>query len=262
MILGILQARTSSTRLPKKILKPLMDEPMLSRQIERIKRSKKIFRLVVATSKDPSDDSIQSLCQRMDVGCFRGQLSDVLERFYQAAHPLRPDHIVRLTGDCPLADPRVIDAVIQHHLSGKFDYTSNVHPPTFPDGLDVEIFITSCLVEAWQEATLPSERESVTSFIWKRPDRFRLGNFKSNKDYSKLRWTVDEIEDYEFIKQIYESLYPVNSNFSMEDVLKLLEKNPELSKINSRYERNEGFKKMQADDRTFLEARKEKVKHG
>jgi len=165
MILAILQARVSSTRLPGKVLKPILGMPMLLRQIERVKQAKLIEQLLVATSDDKSDDPIEQLCRENDIACFRGSLDDVLDRFYQAAKPYQPDHIVRLTGDCPLIDPQLIDEVVVFCLSGDYDYVSNAFEPTYPDGLDVEVFRFPCLQQAWEEAELPSEREHVTLFI-------------------------------------------------------------------------------------------------
>jgi glutamate-1-semialdehyde aminotransferase/spore coat polysaccharide biosynthesis protein SpsF (cytidylyltransferase family) len=247
MIIAILQARVSSSRLPGKVLQPILGVPMLLRQIERVGRSKKIDRLLLATSLDASDDPIEALCRQNKIDCFRGNLEDVLDRFYQASLPLRPDHVVRLTGDCPLADPELIDRMIRFHLEGGFDYTSN-HPPTFPDGLDVEVFRASCLTEAWQEAKLPSEREHVTPFIVGNPERYRLGSLKNDQDLSGLRWTVDEKEDFALVSHIYEELYPRNKNFSMTDVLNLLERRPELKNMNTKYQRNEGYKKSLKKD--------------
>lgn len=243
MILAILQARVSSSRLPGKVLLPIVGVPMLLRQIERITLSKKIDRLLVATSADSSDDAIETLCRQNKVDFFRGSLDDVLDRFYQAALPFQADQIVRLTGDCPLADPEIIDQTIDFHLSGKYDYTSNCLEPTFPDGLDVEVFRMDCLKEAWKEARLPSQREHVTPFIYQNPSRFRIGHYKNNIDLSHLRWTVDEEEDFKLVAKIYETLYPLNKNFSTADILDFLEKHPELKTINKKYQRNEGYQK-------------------
>jgi len=148
MILAILQARTSSSRLPGKVLKPILGKPMLLLQIERVRRARKIDKLVVATSNDPSDDGIEALCKQHGIDCFRGSLNDVLDRFYRAALTYNPEHIVRLTGDCPLIDPELVDSIIDMHLEGNYDYTSNAIQMTFPDGLDVEILTIKVLKEA------------------------------------------------------------------------------------------------------------------
>ena len=239
-ILAILQARMSSRRLPGKVLKPILGEPMLARQIERIRRAKTIDRLVVATSNDRSDDPIADLCARFGVDCFRGSLADVLDRFCMAANRYSPEQVVRLTGDCPLIDSAVIDAVVRFHLAGGYDYSSNTIHPTFPDGLDVEICRYACLVEAGSEATTPFQREHVTPFFYRQPGRYRLGDFRRSPDLSGLRWTVDNPEDYEVVCRVYAALYPSNPNFALDDILALFENNPDLAKINAGYRRNEG----------------------
>lgn len=240
MILAILQARASSTRLPGKVLRPVLGRPLLALQLERVVRARRIDKLIAATSDRPDDDAIAALAQNEGVECFRGSLDDVLDRFYQAARPLNPDYVVRLTGDCPLADPLVIDAVIDFCVSSGFDYASNALQPTFPDGLDVEVVRFSCLEEAWREARLASEREHVMPFIHRRGDRFKIGIYKNETDLSHLRWTVDEPEDLEFVTRVYESLYRQHPDFSTEDVLRLLEERPDLAAINARHKRNEG----------------------
>lgn len=241
MILAILQARVSSTRLPGKVLKNILRRPMLARQIERLKRSTAIDLLLVATSDEPSDAPLENLCSEQGISYFRGNLDDVLDRFYNAAKIYAPDHVVRLTGDCPLADPGLIDSVIAYHLDGEFDYSSNALEPTFPDGLDVEIFRFSCLEAAWKEARLSSQREHVTPFIYQQPDRFRIGSYKQADNLSHLRWTVDEPADFDFVARVYEALYPVNPAFTTADVLGLLAGHKELLDMNAGYKRNEGY---------------------
>ena len=164
-VLCILQARVSSTRLPGKVLKPILGEPMLARQIERIARAERVDALTVATSDEPSDDGVAGLCERLGVDCYRGSLDDVLDRFYQAAQRSGPSHVMRLTGDCPLTDPAILDALVELHLAGDFDYSSNVEVRTYPVGLDAEIFRYELLVRAWRNATSPYEREHVTPFM-------------------------------------------------------------------------------------------------
>lgn len=249
MILGILQARVSSSRLPGKVLKPLLGVPMLLRQLDRLRKVRKISRLLVATSIDSSDNLIEDLCEEQGISYFRGSLNDVLDRFYQVGRAYSPEHIVRLTADCPLADPSLIDDVINFYVDGNFDYVSNCGQATFPDGLDVEVFRFSCLELAWQEATLPSQREHVTPFIYQQPSRFNLGDYKSPINLSHLRWTVDEPKDFELVTKIYESLYPINPDFATQDILNFLKMNPELINYNTLYQRNEGLKKsLLADD--------------
>lgn len=253
MILAMLQARVSSSRLPGKVLKPILGVPMLGRQIERVQRAKSIDRLLVATSNDVTDNPIEQWCRQSGVECFRGNLDDVLDRFYQAAKPIDPEHVVRLTGDCPLADPDLIDEVIQFHISGDFDYSTNAIEPTYPDGLDVEVFRFACLEQAWREAKLPSQREHVTPFIHQQPDRFRIGLFKNPINLSHFRWTVDEALDFELIRRIYEALYPIDAKFKSQDILAFLDENPELKTLNISYDRNEGFQKSLLKDKQFLD---------
>lgn len=244
MILAILQARVSSSRLYSKVLKNILGKKMLALQIERISRSKLIDKLVVATSNNKEDDPIEKLCNELGVDCYRGDLDDVLKRFYDCAAKYRPDHIVRLTGDCPLTDWEIIDQVISCHLSNNFDYTSNTINPSFADGLDVEVLTFKCLKESYRNAKLSYQREHVTQYAILNPN-YKIGSFESSKeeDTSLLRWTVDEQKDFDFVTEIYERLYPKNQCFKTKDILELLRQNPDLLKINSNISRNEGLKK-------------------
>lgn len=256
MVLAILQARLSSTRLPGKVLMPLFGKPMLERQIERIRRAQTLSRIVVATSTESSDDPLAALCQEIGIACFRGSLNDVLDRFYHAASGPGVEHVVRLTGDCPLADWSVIDRAVSTCLSGAYDYVSNGMEPTFPDGLDVEVMRFSVLEEAWREARLPSEREHVTPFIYNNPQRYRLFNIVNDVDLSALRWTVDEAQDLRFVEAVYAALYPANPAFTMRDVLTLLHTRRDISDAAGLYNRNEGYMKSLAADRRWVEERK------
>ncbi len=252
MILAIIQARMSSTRLQGKVMKTILGKPMLLLQIERVRRAKLLNELLIATSDAPEDDAIEKLCRENAITCFRGSLHDVLDRLYQAAEPYRPKHVIRLTGDCPLTDPALMDKIIEEHIRGGFDYTSNTIEPTFPDGLDVEAVKFRALEQAWNEAELPSEREHVTPFISKHSERFKLGNYKYTQDLSHLRWTVDESLDFELITKIFEALYPVKPNFTMDDVLAWLTANPEFYDFNAIYQRNEGLQKSLIDDQKYI----------
>lgn len=252
---AVLQARYGSSRLPGKVLKPLLGRPMLARQIERLRRSRCITNLVVATSNRPEDDPIAKMCVEEGVSCYRGSLDDVLDRFYRAVEHLRPKTLVRLTGDCPLADPNVIDACVDFFRKGSFDYATNAIQPTFPDGLDVEVMSFDCLEHAWREARLPSEREHVTPFIYAHPERFRIGHFRQENDQSRMRWTVDEPGDLEFTRAVYAALYPGNPYFAMPEILALLDANPELQELNSRHKRNEGLEKSRQSDAAWLATR-------
>jgi spore coat polysaccharide biosynthesis protein SpsF len=249
---AILQARVSSSRLPGKVLKLILGKPMLALQIERVKRCQNIERLVVATSDRPEDDLLVELCQALHVEVFRGSLENTLDRFYQAARQFRATHVVRLTGDCPLTDSEIIDDVVRFYFKNECDYASNTLDPTLPDGLDVEVFSFSALERAWKEAVLPSHLEHATQFIVTHPLSFRLASYRYPRDLSGMRWTVDEPADLEFVRGVYEALYPTKSAFSMGDVLALLEERLELNAINRHLERNDGLKKSLEQDKQFL----------
>ena len=251
-VVGILQARTSASRLPGKVLLPILGEPMLFRHIERLRRSAEMNVVVVATSTDPIDDVLAAACRERDVPCCRGSLDDVLGRVVQAARPYQPDVVVRLTGDCPLADPALIDEVIRHFRAGAYDYVSNCFPPTFPDGLDVEVMRFSRLEEADREAVLPSHREHVTPFLRAFPGRFRIGHVAAPIDLSALRWTVDEPADFEFVRLVYEHLYPAKPDFATQDILDLVERESAMQAINARFTRNEGTRKSLQADAEYL----------
>ena len=250
-VIAIIQARMGSSRLPGKVLMPILGRPMLEMQIERIERCKKIDRIVVATSNNPEDQPITDLCHRLGVDFFQGDQENVLDRFYQAAKLYSPDHTVRLTGDCPLADPALIDELVDFYMASECDYASNAEELTLPDGLDAEIFSFSALEQAWKEAVLPSHLEHVTPFIRSQPERFKKASYRYHMDLSNLRWTVDEPEDMEFVRRVYEILYPEKPDFSIKDILALIKRNPELIEINRRFKRNEGAKKSFEQDKLF-----------
>jgi spore coat polysaccharide biosynthesis protein SpsF len=243
MILAIVQARMSSTRLPGKVLLPLLGEPMLARQVERLRRAQSIDQLLIATTADPWDDLIASVAAELSVESSRGSVDDVLDRFYQAAVPHRPSHIVRLTADCPLADWSLVDRAVQIAVGENYHYVSTALHETWPDGLDAEVMTFAALETAWREARSPVEREHVTPYIVNRAERFRQSSVDSPVDLSAMRWTVDEPRDFAFVSAIYEALYPANPAFTTEDVLILLRERPELMEINRGIERNEGLRR-------------------
>ena len=223
MNLAILQARMTSTRLPGKVMAPLLGEPMIARQIERLQHSRRIDQLLVATSSEPSDDPLAAWCEGAGVAFYRGDLHDVLGRFCGALR-LYPEAttVLRLTADCPLADWTVIDALVDRHLAEDADYSSNVLTQrTFQHGLDAEVIRPQALFAAEAEATEPYEREHVTPFIYRRPERFRLAELTRSPSLAHLRWTVDLPEDLAFVREVYERLYPANPAFSSDDVVAL-----------------------------------------
>lgn len=246
LILAILQARTSSSRLPGKVLRSLMGRAMILRQMERLKRSREIGRLVLATSIDESDDKLVSVAETAGYIVYRGSLDDVLGRYYACAKEYGADHIVRVTGDCPLIDWRVSDDVIVRHLTEKNDYTHTTE--RFPDGLDIEIMTFTALEQAYREARLISEREHVTLYFRNHPECFRIGSVDCAEDYRDLRWTVDEPCDFAFVEAVYEKLYAKNNDFSMQDILVLLKEHPDLRTLNQGIIRNEGLLKSLAED--------------
>jgi spore coat polysaccharide biosynthesis protein SpsF len=221
----------SSTRLPGKVLRPLCGAPMILRQIERLRRCRRLDGLVVATSVDNSDDVLAEVLQTAHVDVFRGPLDDVLGRYRGAVERFGPaDHIVRLTGDCPLADWDVIDATIDAHLRAEVDYTANTYGErTFAKGLDVDVVRSGALLEAAAEAEDPYEREHVLPFIYNRPERYRLGGLLNAWPEGELRWTVDFPEDYDFVAEIYDHLYPAKADFLTQDIRRFLAGRPDLA---------------------------------
>jgi spore coat polysaccharide biosynthesis protein SpsF len=235
---AIIQARMASSRLPGKVLIPLAGEPMILRVVNRARRARRPDLVAVATSVDPADDPLAALCQERGIPCFRGSHDDVLDRYHGAAAMFEADLVVRLTADCPLLDGAVIDQVVAGFVPGITDYASNTLDRTFPDGLDTEVFSKEALDRAWREAEWASEREHVTPYIWKHPEKFRLASVRGATDCSQQRWTVDEARDLTFMQAVCPRL-PVD--FSMQDVLDLLAENPSLRALNAGIPPNEGY---------------------
>ena len=237
MNIAILQARMSSTRLPGKVLMPIVGQPMMALQIERLRRATQIDKLVVATSDHLEDNAIAQLCQNIGVECYQGSLDNVLDRFYQIAnkHCDSHDHIIRLTADCPLACPIVLDEVVGKHIAQKNDYTTNAVAHSYLDGLDVEVLTFRALKLSWENATTTHEKEHVTPYVIERPAQFPFNHISCEADYSKHRWTVDYFEDFELVKFVYESLYAVDNQFSTQDVLQLLAQHPDIYALNQQY---------------------------
>lgn len=228
----IVQARMTSTRLPGKVLLLLAGEPMLTRLVERLRRVQRASAIVIATTINATDDSIADLCDQLGVPCHRGSEHDVLSRYADAARLHAADVMVRITSDCPLIDPALIDQVIAVYEEGDSDYVSNMLPPTWPYGMAVEVFSAAALAQAHAEATQPAEREHVTPFIYWHPERYRLRNLASPVDLSHHRWTVDTPEDYELVRRLFETLHPNTPDFTQADVLKLLDAHPDWLSLN------------------------------
>ncbi len=252
-VLCIVQARVSSSRLPGKVLKLILGKPMIVHELERLQRSRRIDKLVLATSRDESDNALTEAVAARGIDVYRGSLDDVLDRYYQCAKKYHPEHVVRITGDCPVIDWRIVDEVIDKHLTNGNDYTSTSEE--YPDGLDTEVVRFSALEQAWKDARMSSEREHVTLYIRNHAEKFRCGKKESEQKLNHMRWTVDEPQDFELIRQVYEELYPINEDFAMQDILQLLERRPEMSAVNQDIRRNEGLLKSLREDKA-LEERK------
>jgi spore coat polysaccharide biosynthesis protein SpsF len=232
-VICISQARMGSTRLPGKVMLPILGRPMLSWHLSRLGRSKQIDRLVVATTVDPRDDAIVELCQALGVAFFRGSESDVLRRYAGAAAAFGAATVVRVTSDCPLIDPQLVDEVIAHYGSRrpKIDYVT-LEPEDFPRGLDTEVFSHRALIEAHRDAVDPPEREHVTPHIYRHPEQFRCAKLKGAERLGQHRWCVDEKADYELIRRMIEGLAPTTPNFGWRDCLALLAAHPDWLALN------------------------------
>lgn len=233
MILAILQARMSSTRLPGKVMADLAGAPMIARQIERVGRCRLIDRIVLATSIDPSDDPLAECAQALGIGLHRGALDDVLGRYLGALKVFGPaDHVVRLTGDCPLADPNVIDATLALYLEQATDYAANTPAHrTYPKGLDVEVVRADCLLRAGREAADPYEREHVTPYFYRHPELFTQTFLSQEAEEGEVRWTVDRPDDLEFVRAVYGALYAAKPDFTSDDVRAFLRGRPDLAML-------------------------------
>lgn len=235
-IVAIVQARLGSTRLPGKVLFNLEGKPILWHVVNRLKASEMLNRIVIATSNEIEDDKIEKFCIENNIDCFRGSENDVLDRYYQTAKLYNAESIVRITSDCPLIDPEVTDRVIREFIDKKNDYDagSNTIVRTFPRGLDTEIVHFSILEKIWHDSKLENEREHVTLHLYNNKDKYNLLSITNNFDLSYMRWTIDEHDDYKFLKEVYSRLYDKQSSkvFLLNDILKLLESKPEISEIN------------------------------
>jgi glutamate-1-semialdehyde 2,1-aminomutase/spore coat polysaccharide biosynthesis protein SpsF len=240
---AIVQARMGSTRLPGKVLADVGGRPMLWHVVSRLRRARRVDAVGVATTVSAADDPVAAFCRDEGVPCVRGSEHDVLDRYRQAAHALGAETVVRITADCPLLDPAVVDRVVDTFAAGEYDYACNVLRPTYPDGLDVEVFSRAALERTWREAEGPAEREHVTVYL-RSSGRFRVApNVESEPDLSGqgLRWTVDSPADLEFVRRVYAALGSDGAAFGLPEVLRLLKEHPEMGEINSDAVRNEGY---------------------
>ena len=240
--LVVVQARMGSSRLPGKVMLPLAGAPLLQRMIERVVAAKTPFEVCVATSTEPLDDAIVELADKAGVRWHRGDPLDCLKRHVTAADEAGADYVVKIPSDCPLIDPAVIDEVLSFYFANEasFDFVSNLHPPTWPDGNDVEIVPAELLRLADREASRQLEREHTTPFFWEQPARFRIGNVRcgGGKDLSMShRFTIDYPDDYRFISAVFDALYrgDAGAPFSLDDILSLVEKRPDIRALNEKY---------------------------
>lgn len=240
---AIIQARMGSSRLPGKVLMKVDGRELLSYMLERVQAAKNVTTTLLATTKDSKDDPIVGFCERNKIPYFRGDENDVLDRYYQAALTVKPDVVVRLTSDCPLIDPQIIDAVVAAHTAAGNDYTANTAPPvgTYPDGMDVEVFSFAALERAWKEAKLPSEREHVTFYLWK-TGLFKTSRVDLPESLSSFRLTVDYPEDLAVVTAVLKALHAKNPLFTMRQVIDFLHENPAIRERNATIGWNQGWK--------------------
>jgi spore coat polysaccharide biosynthesis protein SpsF len=238
-VVVVVQARTGSTRLPGKILMPLAGAPLLVRMVERVRAAASRFEVVVATTTDATDDTVVDLCRARSIDVFRGHPTDLLDRHYEAARARSADVVLKIPSDCPLIDPAVIDRALAFYAAAPdYDFVSNLHPATYPDGNDVEVMPMHALEAAWREAKRPHEREHTTPFLWDQPARFRIGNvaWESGLDYSMShRFTIDYAEDYALIAAVYDALYTPGRVFALDEILAFLASRPDVFALNARY---------------------------
>jgi len=238
-IVAIIEARMGSTRLPGKVMKPILGKPVLEFLIERLKNVKLLDEIIVATTTNKEDKAIEDLTKKLKVKCFRGSEKDCLGRVLKAAKSIKADLIVETLGDCPLTDPKIIEKCIKTFLSGKYDYLNNALIHTFPNGLDVQVYPTKLLEEVDLLTDDPLDREHVTYYIYTHPEKYKIKILKATGElnWPKLAITLDTLEDYKLIKIIFENLYTKNKKFSALDIVRFLHNNPKLPNINKHIKR-------------------------
>ena len=250
MIVAIIQARMGSSRLPGKIMLTASKKPLLEHLIDRIRDSKTIDKIVIATSTNKEDDTIEEFCKEKNIFYYRGSENDVLSRYKMTAEEFSADTIVRITSDTPLLHFSIVDKVVQVYIDNNYDYVSNSTPlpRTYPDGMNVEVFSKKILDEMYNNAKKPSEREHVTLFVVLQSKKYKIFRVDYKKDISKYRFNLDYELDYKLIKEIFNNLYKKGEIFTMEEIIKFLENNPDISKINSEIKPYEGILKSFDED--------------
>ena len=256
---AIIQARMGASRLPGKVLMEIKDdESVLHYVIKQLRYCKTIDKIIVATSNLSDDDVIRDVCNDLSVECFRGDEKNVLDRYYKCSKKFSISPIIRIPADKPLIDPRIVDYMLNIFNSGSYDYVTNFLPLTFPSGTEVEIFSFDTIKKAWQNAVLPSYKEHVTKYIYTHKENFRIFNVKNENDLSKFRWAVDRIEDLRLVREIVKRIKkrPIVTG----DIIKILENEPDLIKINGSMNYEEGSLKSLEEDKNFLKQNEKKSK--
>ena len=247
----LIQTRLGSTRLPNKVLKIIEGKTAIWHVINRVKKIDSVDQIALITTNKPEDRILLKIAEENGIIGFSGSEFDVLDRHFQCAKEIEADPIIRITSDCTLIDPFLSEKILRYYLSHDYDFVSNTITPTFPDGLDTEIFSYESLEKAAYETKLPSEREHVTTYFIKNPDKFKISNYENDVNLSNLRWTLDREQDLIFIQEIYSRMKP-KTIFSMNEILQILSSNPELLKINNGINRNEGHQESLEKDKNFL----------
>lgn len=248
--LAIVQARMGSTRLPGKSMMSLAGKPVLWHVVDRLRFCRRLQAVVVATTTEIEDDAIEQWCCENRVKCYRGSKLDVLDRFYHTAVFYQAKAIIRITADCPVIDPFIVDEVVQGFLEGGYDVYGL--GGEFPDGLDCEAFSFRMLELAWSQATLASEREHVTPYLYKQKEHCKIGHLAKFRGLHHYRWTLDEPPDLQFLEAVFHHLYKEDRPFVTQDILTLMEHHPELNHINRGITRNEGYLRSLQQDREVM----------
>lgn len=238
MIAAIIQARMGSTRLPGKVLKDLNGKPMIEHIVSRVEKCKTVEDILIATTTCRSDDKLEQWCINHRIKCFRGNENNVLKRYYDAATWIKADIIIRITADDPFKDPRIIDEVVNQLVDNDLDFSFNNFPPTFPEGLDVEVFTYKAIRKVMECNTSDFEKEHVTQYFYHNPKDFKMRNYSYLRDLSDIRLTVDSKEDFILAEEIYKRLAPDDEMFYLEDILKLISEHPNIKKINQNVKRS------------------------
>ena len=250
MIGAIIQARMGSSRLPGKVMKIIDNEKsMLKYVLDQVKNAKNIKKIIVATTNLHEDNVIEEFVKSQNVSYFRGNPEDVLNRYYNCSNKFNLKSIVRITGDCPLIDPQIMDKVIEKYISGNYDYVSNNNPRSYPYGMDLEVFSFKVLESVFKNANLPSEREHVTPYIYNNPKKFKIGKIKNDEDYSRIRLTVDRELDFKLIQKIVSKIN--KRPILLEDIMNLYKNEKEIFEINQEYTTDEGYLKSLKEDAEF-----------